>query len=264
MIKTITMAALAVVGVTASAQGWEMNSGHTDWPAWRAKYDTYAIASTDLNGISEFEQWRILRHEERTMPPAKAYDLNRFLDEIASPDQQRIVLKALTANFKEASAIRDEVAMARFGKDDATYAWLAYPPLTWGDQPGQNSWASLPTPPATTVVVVAPTAETEIAMTEDSSRPMRMVMRQHGWRDIDYDQAIDILGAPLDDYDRAILDDTFHPWSSDPMTYTNNEALDAMIYLINQNADMCNHLDRYAWYNHYDKDYYTRDIVWVW
>jgi len=265
MLKNLTLAAFALAAVSAVAQDWNTsNMSRSDWSSWRMKYDTYAIANTDLNTISKFDQWRILNHEEKAMPAGQAYALESFF-ELASPDQERIVLKALTANFKQASMVRDEVAMARFGRSDGTYAWLSYPPLTWGANPGENSWASLPADTTTTTVVTTtPNTDTEIAMTDDVSRPMRIVMRHSGWRDIDYDQAVDILGAPLDDYDRGILHATFHPCVNDPTTYTNEAALDSIICVINQNAMMVDHLDRYAWYNHFDKDYYNYNTNWSW
>jgi hypothetical protein len=114
------------------------------------------------------------------------------------------------------------------------------------------------------MTMVTTTGDTEIAMTDDASRPMRMVMRNKGWRDIDYDRVVSILDAPLDDYDRSIMADAFHPRASDPTDYTNAEALDGIITLINQNADMVDHVDRYAWYNHFDKDYYNRNTSWSW
>jgi hypothetical protein len=246
---------------TTSSWGWEDSS-------WRQRYDTYAIANTDINSISSLDEWRILYRQERMIPQGKAYALNDFMSRIPS-DYETVLMHALVNNFKQASMVRDEVAMARFGTN-STYAWLSYPPLTWSDTPGQNSWSTLTfnnngsTAMTSGNTYMDNNGDWNIAMRDDSSRAMRMVMRHRGgWRDIDYDRAVEILNSGLNGNQRGIINELFHPTANDPLSYSNEEALDAIVCLINNNAAMVDHLDRYAWYNHFDPNYYSRD-QWAW
>ena len=214
------------------------------------------MGTVDINSLNVWELWKIVRHDVKNTNATDAYTIDNSVDRLPS-DQSFAVLKAIANNYKQACLVRDEVAMSRFGSD-TTYAWLSYPPLTWSDTPGQNSWSSLTftnNPPTT---AVNNNGDTMIAMSDDNSRPMRMVMSHHAGRDIDYDRAVWILGSGLSDIETAALREVFHPNPFDPATYTNEELLDSVIRVIEANATMTDHLDRYAWYNHFDQNYYGR------
>jgi hypothetical protein len=285
MLKKIAFAAFATVSVAAMAQSgmnnnnnqsgtWNNNNNNgqsmrwSDRDAdWNSKYNTYAIGTADTSNLSVMDDYRILHHELKSIPSVKAYVITDFLSRLPG-DQEAVLLKGLVNNYKQASIVRDEVAMARFGPDQ-TYAWLSYPPLTWGSNPGENSWASI-NPSSITVVTYNDNGWTDsnIAMTDDQSRPMRMVIAHRGWHEISYDDALDILGSGLSHNEQGVLHTTFQPMIWKPSTYnsvgsyTNEEALDAIICLIEANAKMTQNLDRFAWYNHFDKNYYRMHNDW--
>jgi hypothetical protein len=291
MLKKIALAAFTAVSLSALAQTstnnnasqstmttqttastnpyWE-NSANDGDMSWRQKYDTYAIASVDVNNIPMTDQYRVLRHELKSIPAGKAFTLTNFL--LKSPgDQEQVLLKALVVNFKQASAVRDEVAQSRYGTY-ADYAWMNYPALTWSDTPGQNSWTSIPNFGSDTMTMTNSgdsSLNEQIAMTEDNSRPMRMVMSHKGWRDIGYDRALDILGAGLSENERGVLHTIFMPRVESAASfnsegnYTNEDVLDAAICLINSNASMVDGLTRYGWYSHFNPHYYESNH-WSW
>jgi hypothetical protein len=268
MLKTIAFTTLAAMTVAAFAQSGQgsmntMNSGSYQG-TWRDNpdftYDTYNMNSVDINSLSPWRIGQLVKHSLKGANAADAYTINNFI-ELLPPDQGNALLKALAINYKQASIVRDEVAMARYGTDQ-TYAWLNYPALTWTDTPGQNSWSSInfdSTPYATTPMN---TSDAMIALTDDQSRPMRMVMRVRGERDIDYDRAVGILCSGLSEIEKAAIREVFHPAQFDPATYTNAEALDSIIRVVESNAKMADNLGRYAWYNHFDKDYYSHHMGW--
>jgi guanyl-specific ribonuclease Sa len=243
---------------------------------WHQRHDTFHIASVDLNSLSAWELSRIVHRNLRDINAGQQFAIIEFLGHLPG-DQEFVMLRCLANNYKQAIAVRDEVAMARFGTD-SSYAWLAYPPLTWTDTPGQNSWSTLTfsdngsttttTTTTTTQVQVGP-LDDAVAMTDDPSRPMRMLMSHSRDRGaIDYDRAVDTLCSGMDGTDRGVINDLFHPiitTSEDAPAarYTNEEALDAIICLIQNNAMMVHYLDRYSWYNHFDPNYYTSGR-WQW
>jgi hypothetical protein len=111
-----------------------------------------------------------------------------------------------------------------------------------------------------TTTVTSDTAplDATIAMTDDQSRPMRMLMsNRHDRGDINYDRAVDILCSGMTYLDRTVIQDVFHPLGTGGTSYTNEEALDAIVRLIQDNAMIVHYLDRYSWYNHFDPAYYT-------
>lgn len=282
MFKKIVFAAFTVAAMSAIAQDQttkttttttttngmvtDQSVRSTTWSdddmGWRQKYDSFHMGSVDVNTLNPWEQLRIVRHVLGKEDTGDSYVLTDFFMRMPS-DQEMVLVKALCANYKHACAIRDDVAMARYGTGDGSYAWLNYPPLTWSDTPGQNSWtsinmdttASTTTTTTTTMVEGNNTFAEDIAITNDDSRPMRMVMRDRGSRPIDYDKAVSILDASLDDHERSVLSEIFHPRSSDPLDYTNAQELDACIHYIQYNAKMADYIGRYAWYNHFDHSY---------
>lgn len=284
MLKKIALAAMAAATAAAMAQSTTQttttttttnNQGmttqqttttNTDW-SWHQKYDTYHIGSVDVNSISEWDKKRILRWNLKEANQADAFCLTSFLERLPS-DQQYILVKALVNNYKMASAVRDEVAMARFGSASPAYTWLSYPALTWTDTPGQNSWSSVTMTDSGTTTVTQTTTTTDdydnaVAMTDDQFRPMRMLMAHKGERsDIDYYRAVEILDAGLDATDCGQIAALFHPTQNDPNSFTNERPLDAIIHLIQSNANMVHELNRYSWYNHYDPGYYSE--TWRW
>jgi hypothetical protein len=219
---------------------------HNDW----SKYDTYSIASTDINSLSYNELWRVVRTDLRGCNSADAQTITTFINDLP-PDQSFAVLQGLAYNYKQASMVRDEVAMARFG-GDSNYAWLSYPLLTWSSTPGQNSWSAI-TFPNSYVTTMPGTMDNDIAMTNDFSRPMRMVMSRGKDRDINYDRAVRILSSGLTDLEAGNIHVLFHPAAFDPLSYTNETELDSITRVIECNASMVDHLNRYAWYNHMNK-----------
>jgi hypothetical protein len=233
---------------------------------WHQKYDTYHIANSDVTSIDRFDMARILRHNLKDINQGDAYVLNNFLDRLPS-DQQYILTKALVNDFKMASAVRDEVAMARFGSASPTYAWMSYPPLTWSDTPGQNSWTAITMTDNGSTVVTTTTTDGDydnaVTMTDDQYRPMRILMAHKGDRsDIDYYRAVDILDSGLDATDQGQIAGLFHPRQDDMNSFTNEQALDAIIHLIQSNANMVHELNRYSWYNHFDPGYYSASWRW--
>jgi hypothetical protein len=259
MLKTIalttTLAALTVAGLAQTTQT-TVTTTTTSWndnPEFM--YDTYNMGSIDINSLSPWKISKLVRRSLKDCNSNDAYVINEFV-ELAPPDQANALLKALAINFKQASVVRDEVAMARFGTDK-DYAWLSYPALTWSNTPGQNSWSAInfDNTPYTNVTMGDNMAM--IPLTDDQTRPMRMVMRSDR-KVLDYDRATDLLCSQLSEVERADIREAFHPAGFDPQTYTNAETLDAVIHVIQSNASMADGLGRYAWYNHFDKDYYTR------
>ncbi|HWD39331.1 MAG TPA: hypothetical protein VG944_10810 [Fimbriimonas sp.] len=272
MFKKITLAAFTAAAVAALGQSTTTTTTTTtdngsvttqttktyDGNDWRMKYDTYHIGSIDLDSVTRYDMYRILKHEMRDLPAADQFELTNFMDRLPS-DQSWPVLRGLVNNFKQASMVRDEVAMAQYGNAD-TYAWLSYPPLTWAETPGQNSWTTITMTPSGSVTSTTTTTENgemAIAMTDDSSRPMRMVMAHRDMRDVDYDRAIEILKSGLPYSDRVKIDELFHPQVRDQMDYTNARALDSIIHVIDYNAKMADKVGRWAWYNHFDPNYYS-------
>jgi hypothetical protein len=281
MLKKIALAAMAAATASVMAQSTTQtttttttNQGVTtqqtatttsgDW-GWRQKYDTYHIASVDVNGISSWDKERILRHDLKDINQADAFCLTNFLTRIPS-DQEYVLVKALVNNYKMASAVRDEVAMARFGSASPTYTWMSYPALTWSDTPGQNSWTSVTMADngtMTTTMTTDSDYDSAVAVTDDQFRPMRMLMAHRNERsDIDYYRAVDILNTGLDATDQGQIVALFHPRQDDPNSFINEQPLDAIIHLIQSNANMVHELNRYSWYNHYDPGYYSE--TWRW
>lgn len=285
MFKKIAFAAMAVATASALAQTTTTTTTTTTQPngtttvqqtttttppmpsgdGWWQKYDTYHIASVDVGNIGRYDMERILHHDLRDIKPSDAFVITSFLRSLPG-DQEYCLVKALVCNYKAASAVRDEVAMARFGTPD-TYAWLAYPPLTWTETPGQNSWTNLTFTDNGTVTTTVTETTTDyddaVALTDDQYRPMRFLMHHREDRaDIDYYRAVEILDAGLDSTERSQIADLFHPTHNDPNSFTNEEALDSCIHLIQSNADMVHELNRYSWYNHFDPGYYTE--TWRW
>jgi hypothetical protein len=274
MFKKIAMAAFTAAAVAALGQDTTTtttttttngavttqttNTTYNGDQDWRMKYDTYHIASVDMDTVSEYHMYKILKHEIRDLPASDQFELTNFLDRLPS-DQAWPVLKGLVNNYKQASAVRDEVAMARYGNAD-TYAWLSNPPLTWAETPGQNSWTSITMAPNGTVTSTTTTTdngEMAITMTDDSSRPMRMVMAHRDMRDVDYDRAVDILKSGLPYSDRVKIEELFHPEVRNQIDFSNSRALDAIIHVIDYNAKMADKIGRWEWYNHFDTNYYT-------
>jgi hypothetical protein len=277
MFKKFASAAFAVVAISALGQTTTQQTTTTTTTTtttapinpdatWREKYDTYHIGSVDLGSISWWDMHRVVNHNLRDVRPSDAYTISNFLQRIPADDES-VMVKALVNNYRQACIVRDEVAMARFGTDQ-TYAWLTYPPLTWSDTPGQNSWSTLTfndngSTTATTTTVTTGPLDDAVALTDDQSRPMRMIMSNRMSRaDIDYDRAVDILCSGMDNTERGAIVELFHPMDlttgiTGAPNYTNEEALDAIIHLIQNNAMMVHYLDRFSWYNHFDPAYYT-------
>ncbi len=232
--------------------------------SWREKYDTYHIGSTDTKQMNPWEMLRVARWNLKQVNASDAFTIENFLDRLPS-DQEYVVVKALVNNFKQASMVRDEVAMARFGTDPGTYTWMTYPPLTWSDTPGQNSWSTLTfndNGTTTTVTDNDYSLDNAIQMRDDEARPMRMMM-SHRWSgDMDYYRVVDILDSGLDSTDRTQLAEIFHPQANDSNSFTNEAVLDAITHVIQSNAKMVKELGRYSWYEHFGPDYYTSSWRW--
>jgi hypothetical protein len=270
VLKTLTLAAFTVAAAAAVAQTGTSTTTTTTITTqttapqdgqgnWQQRCGTYAIGAADMNSISMSDRHRIIRMELNDINAGKAYTVRDFLSNLPR-EQQEVVIKAMVNNFRQASIVRDEVAMTRFG-NSGTYAWLSYPPLTWSATPGQNSWSQITTTTSVTTTTDATLSNSDmnqaVAMTDDQSRPMRMVMAHRGARDINYDQAVDILGAGLSIADRDALADIFHERTENPLSFTNAEALDGIICVINNNATMVDSLNRWSWYNHFVPNYYS-------
>jgi len=263
MYKKIAITAFVAVAVSAMAQTGTSSNGEGSW--WQ-KYNTYNMANVDLASMSKSDKLRILDHELSMTTGDERANLGIFLERLPA-DKEDSVLNALVNNYKQASMIRDEVALARFGTD-STYAWLNSPALTWASTPGQNSWSTTTTSTdanGTTVTTTTSTTATNmamdddsadmaIAMKDDSSRPMRMVMAHRHWRDLNYDEALWVMDSGLGPTDAQNIYDVFHPTTDQPMTmYTNDAALGDIIHILNNNAKMADHIDRYTWYNHFNR-----------
>jgi hypothetical protein len=287
MLKNIAFVAFAAVAASALAQtttqqttttttdnqGMVTNQSTTTttWAdgydgTWRQKYDTYHIGSTDINSLNPWEMLRVARWNLRQGNATDAYNITEFLNQIPS-DQEYVIVKALANNYKQASMVRDEVAMARWGSAPTDYAWLGYPPLTWSDTPGQNSWSNLTfnnngTTTTTTTTMTDNSWDNAIAMTDDASRPMRMMMAHKWGGDLNYYTAVDILGSGLDNTDRGVLAEIFHPRQDDPNSFSNEAVLDSIIHVIKSNAMMVHGLGQFSWYNHFRPDYYTTVYQW--
>jgi hypothetical protein len=269
MLKKIAFSALMAISVAAFSQSNGMgtmndpgNNGmksgqHRHWDSdndWN--YDTYYISTVDINSLTQGQMLKLVKRSLRDANAVEADTIESFLETLP-PDMSFSLLKALAINYKQASIVRDEVALARFGVEPANYVWLSYPDLTWSSTPGQNSWSAINFDSGNQMAGSAPTnGQVALTMNDNQSRPMRMIMSPRGRDDLNYEQVLDILESGLSDTEQGNIRLLFHPQGLGIFSYTNETELDAITRLVESNSKLADHLDRFAWYNHFDREYY--------
>lgn len=228
MLKTITLAALAVVSMSAFAQSDRWNSDDN------LNRRDATLRTIDENPVRlEHDLDRAVRFMSRDLSAGDRYYLQSAFQHMPA-NTERALVAGLYNTRVQAVALRDQYIQARM----AEYA-ANMPSRTWTET---SSTTTTATNGDTTVTRTVTTYEPDawdndttwnnvVALdTYDSMRPMRMLVRHPGRdKDISYLEAANILSASVNDTTAGQIHDFF-------MFDRDERTKDIMVRLIEANA----------------------------